>query len=165
MPEPVFRLPRDPAPQASNRTRIRIGLAIAALCVAGVLAVTIFPTPVDEPVSGPLKRLLAGLHQHGLPSVVGYAAVEFSANVMMFVPVGFALALLPPRRLWWVGVIAGSLLSALIEAAQWLMLPERTPSVSDILANSVGALLGAGIALLVRVAAVGRAGTREKRGG
>ena len=85
-------------------------------------------------------------------------------NVLLFVPLGFGLAgLVRNHRLrrfhrlekgiCEICVICGSLilLSLLLEAAQ-LSLPARAPSLADVVANGLGALLGVG---LYRVWAMG----------
>jgi hypothetical protein len=124
---------------------------------AAVATVALWPTPVDRPVSGLLRRTLGRLHELGVPSWFDYSLVEFSANVAMFVPLGFLLAALVDRRLTWVAVAAASLVSVSIELAQWLLLPARFPAVSDVVANTMGAAIGA---LLFTVITLGRV-TRE----
>jgi glycopeptide antibiotics resistance protein len=68
-------------------------------------------------------------------------------NVLLFVPVGALLAALLRGR-WWAAVLVAALCSAAIEAVQsrWL---ERIGSVDDLVANTVGAALGA-LALTLR---------------
>lgn len=63
-------------------------------------------------------------------------------NVVLFVPVGALLAKLLRGR-WWVAVLVAGLCSAAIEVvqAQWLL--ERIGSVDDVVANTLGAALGA----------------------
>jgi glycopeptide antibiotics resistance protein len=62
-------------------------------------------------------------------------------NVVLFVPVGVALCLLV-RRPWWQTTLVATAASALVELAQ-ATLVERVGSVSDVVANGLGALLGA----------------------
>lgn len=71
------------------------------------------------------------------------------ANVLLFVPAVAALALLRPRW-WWVLVGAG--ISVAVELHQYTQ-PGRDASVVDLLANTVGAAIGAtaGILLLRRL--------------
>lgn len=68
-------------------------------------------------------------------------------NVLLFVPVGALLVALPGWP-WWGAVLAAGLCSAAIEVVQsrWL---ERIGSVDDLVANTVGAGLGA-LALTLR---------------
>ncbi|WP_242532917.1 VanZ family protein [Nocardioides sp. S5] len=63
-------------------------------------------------------------------------------NMVLFVPVGALLVTLL-RWKWWAAVLVAGLCSAAIEVvqAQWLL--ERIGSVDDVVANTVGAALGA----------------------
>ena len=70
-----------------------------------------------------------------------YARIEFAANVMLFVPFGWCAAL--GWRRWHALVIpAGILISVAIEAGQGLLLAERTSSVLDVVANTLGTVVG-----------------------
>ena len=115
-------------------------LAIAlAVYLAFVGWVTLNPAPPDPARNELLLRLLEVLP-------ISYDALEFTANVGMFVPIGALVAAL--GRHWWIALAVGIALTCGIEFVQ-LFLPARFPDVRDILANSLGALLGA-----VAVAAV-----------
>ena len=76
--------------------------------------------------------------------------VEFVANVALFVPIGIAFGLALPTRWWLAMLLSGPVLSAAIEVAQRELLSERYASVADVVANTVGATLGVGVALAVR---------------
>lgn len=115
--------------------------------VAALAGVALWPQPVDRPISGLLERALRALHRRGVPDWVDYGFVESAANVLLFVPLGALVAWIIGRGYWWVGAAAGLLTSCAIELAQFLFLPERYPTVADVLANSLGALLGALLAL------------------
>lgn len=77
--------------------------------------------------------------------VGGFGAgwIEFIANVLMFLPLGFLLALL--FRHPWYGVALALALSVAAELAQFVI-PSRQPSLRDVLANAAGAALGAALA-------------------
>lgn len=120
------------------------GLAAYVAVLAGV---ALWPQPVDQPISGLLDRALRALHRRGVPDWVDYAFVESAANVLLFVPLGALVAWIIGRGYWWVGAAAGLLTSCAIELAQFLFLPDRYPTVADVLANALGALLGALLAL------------------
>lgn len=75
----------------------------------------------------------------------GSGWIEFSANILLFVPLGFLLTLL--LRHHWYGVLLALVLSAGVEVAQ-IVIPSRQPSLRDIVANVLGAALGAGLAWL-----------------
>jgi glycopeptide antibiotics resistance protein len=114
-----------------------------------VAVIAFWPTPVDRPISGLLNRVLNRLHGLGAPSWFDYPFVEFSANVLLFVPIGFLVAALLGRRRAWLAVVSGGLASLAIELAQWALLPARYPSAADVLANTMGAAIGAGLLALV----------------
>jgi glycopeptide antibiotics resistance protein len=121
-----------------------------------MLAVALWPSPVDQPVSGQIHDILDRAHDAGAPQAVGYSMVEFGGNVLLFVPLGLLLvAVLPPHR-WWVAPLIGIAFSAAIETTQGLFLPERTASWLDLASNTIGALLGTAIALLIRAGVRGR---------
>ncbi|MDN4612587.1 VanZ family protein [Arthrobacter burdickii] len=120
----------------------------ASLCAAWVVAVAfivLWPTPVDHDAAGILRRGLGFLHQHGFPSFITYNVVEFTSNVLMFVPFGLFWFILAPYRWRWWGVAAGCALSVLIEATQLVLLPQRFATPYDVLANTIGALTGAAL--------------------
>jgi len=79
---------------------------------------------IGEAVLGPDKGLL----------------LETTANVLLFLPFGAALRL----RGFAIGPTAllGLSTSALVEAAQLLIIPGRTVSVDDLLLNTLGAVAG-----------------------
>jgi glycopeptide antibiotics resistance protein len=78
-----------------------------------------------------------------------YAFVERSANVVLFVPLGLFVALLLPRRRWWIAALTGLAVSGAIETAQLLLLPARFATLDDVAMNTTGALLGAAASLLL----------------
>ena len=90
-----------------------------------------------------------------------YAMTEAQANVALFVPAGFLLAivLLSPV----LAVSAGVLGSMAIEWFQLEYLPTRVADVQDVLHNGLGALVGALVALPV-VYLLGRAAPRDGDG-
>jgi VanZ family protein len=136
-----------------NPSRARLGFAWTTLLltIAAVLLITLSPTPVDRPVRDLIDRVLIKLHENGLPGFINYGVVEFLANVGIFIPIGFFAAIAVSRRLWWIVIFAGPLLSVGIEQAQAFFLPERFATLSDILANSIGSIVGAVIGLFLRL--------------
>ncbi|WP_427133174.1 VanZ family protein [Pseudarthrobacter sp. S9] len=127
--------------------------------ILGVVA--LWPSPVDRPVAGLLRKALRKLHLWGIPDWVDYGRVEVASNVLLFVPLGALVAWILGMRYWWVGTAAGIVLSGLIELAQLLFLPARFPSLADVAANSLGAMLGGLLALLLM--ARRKAGRRRQR--
>lgn len=107
-----------------------------------VLVITLWPSPPD-PGSVPLfLRLLDWAHGAGLPTTFDLVTAEVVANVVMFVPLGLLLATSARVPRAWLAVAAGLALSAAIETTQ-IALPDRYPTVQDVVANTAGAALGA----------------------
>ena len=73
----------------------------------------------------------------------GYGWIEFAANVAMFAPLGLLLTLLLGQP--WRGVLLALALSASAELVQ-IVVPSRQASLRDIVANVLGAAIGAAIA-------------------
>ncbi|MBW8172589.1 VanZ family protein [Ornithinimicrobium sp. Arc0846-15] len=76
--------------------------------------------------------------------------VAVALNCLIFIPAGAFLSLALPRLRWWHVAAAGFGLSLSVEVAQWALLPGRSPEVIDLVANTLGAALGAVIVAGVR---------------
>lgn len=142
-------------PEHTMRRRVRrvFEAAAALIFVSGILTVLLWPTPVDRPLYGKLLRAVNRLQDMGL-SGFSYDALEASANVALFIPLGFVAArILSPRR-WWVALLLCSVLSGAGELAQELFLPDRIGNTRDVVLNSAGALIGVVLALLLHGAAL-----------
>jgi glycopeptide antibiotics resistance protein len=124
-------------------------LAFVALGLYGMVlaAIGLFPTPVDTRASPVIRSFLVRVHELGIPAWFDYGLIEFTANIFLFVPLGGLLVLALGRRRAWLAVLIGIVVSLTIEVAQALVLPERHPSAMDVLANSLGAVLGATVAI------------------
>ncbi|UUT34497.1 VanZ family protein [Microbacterium elymi] len=111
-----------------------------------LVAALILLAPVSY--GGVIHVLAAGLRS--LPGVPAFGDgwVEFVANIVLFVPMGFFLTLLFRHPAY--GAVLGIAISAAVEVAQ-IVIPDRTPTVRDILSNSIGAAVGALIAWLIVV--------------
>ena len=121
-------------------TRRILAVALAAYLVL-VGWVTLNPAPPNPARNELLLQLLKIVP-------MSYEALEFTANIGMFVPIGALVAIL--SRHLWIGIVVGIALTCGIEFTQQF-LPARFPDVRDLVANSLGALLGvAGVALLSR---------------
>ena len=139
---------RTPPP----KSRARLWLATWGLVatVAIILLATMWPTPLDQGYQSAIDRVLAVLHRNGIPVWFGYNKLEFSANVAMFVPLGFLVALMLPQKLWWLSLLICPGASVTIELIQGAVLDARVSSAQDVLANSIGGLVGILIALAIR---------------
>jgi len=132
-------------------------IAVLAVGYGAFLAFVVFwPSPIDAPVKSLLDRAIAELHERGVPAFVDYAFVEFTSNVLLFVPIGILFGMLVPLRWWALALLLGPALSGLIELAQKLVLEERYSSVYDVIANSIGASIGVLLAVLLRAVIAAR---------
>jgi glycopeptide antibiotics resistance protein len=105
--------------------------------------IAFWPTPVDEPVQGQLSSILQFLHRRGIPAWFNYRFVEASANIALFIPVGFVSLLAFPEKPWWRIGAFGLLISGCMELGQFLFLHSRFASPIDLVTNTSGAILGA----------------------
>ena len=115
-----------------------------------VLALIAFwPVPVDRNAYESLLALIDWLQVHGAPEGVRYSLVEFIANIVLFVPVGLFVVIMAGRRGWWLAVLAGFAASCTIELGQLIFLPDRFATLADVLANTLGAAVGAVLGLVL----------------
>ena len=143
------------APRTPKRPLVLVLLAVY-LILAAVIA--FWPTPVDADAAPLLTRLITKLHDHGMPTWLGYDHLEFTANVLFFIPLGALLTLLLARRRWWLAALIGLGASICIELVQQELLAARFSSLTDVAANSLGALIGA----LLTVWVTGRRKNRRR---
>ena len=133
-----------------SRIRLAVCGALLVLYTAVVLVITMWPTQPDQSFGAAVERILAFLHRNGLPDWFSITHLEFTANIAMFVPLGFLLALTLPHRVSWLAVLLVPAFSAAIELTQGQYLPQRFATVSDVIANTIGGYLGAVLAAGVR---------------
>lgn len=132
---------------------VRAGAATARVALVGYLLFIGFtvwlPANVSAKVTGLVGVMARWVSDAGIAPYYQSAVVfEFLANVALFVPVGFLLPLAWSRLRLWQVVLIGALMSGLIESVQGLM-PSRYPTISDVIANSLGTLVGGVIAVLL----------------
>jgi len=106
------------------------GAALAAVTLATILFATLTPTP-GAPTLSFWCILCSGF-------------LDFSANVVMFVPLGFALMLATERR--WISFIACVATTLCIELLQVRVVAGRDASLGDLLANTLGGGIGVALA-------------------
>ena len=135
----------EPEVVAAERARAARSIRIARLLLAGYVLTLAFiafwPAPVDSG-AGPLLRAITRV----VPWLT-YSVIEVGANVLLFVPFGILLTMVLARRRMLVLPIALAA-TILIETAQWLLLADRTPALSDVVANLAGAAVGLIITVL-----------------
>ena len=101
-------------------------------------------------------RVLARLQRYPdldpLTSRLSVERIEFLANIGLFVPLGVFLLLLVGTRLWFVALMAGIVLTSMIEAVQ-KEIPGRVSDPRDVAANSIGMFAGVALAVLLTLPA------------
>lgn len=80
--------------------------------------------------------------------------VDFLLNVALFLPLGLCLANLTRRRA--LPIAIGFAVTLVVEFLQWRLIPGRDASLGDLLSNTLGTALGAGIRFFVPWASAAR---------
>ncbi|MFN2484662.1 MAG: VanZ family protein [Candidatus Limnocylindria bacterium] len=130
------------APQAEAIDRsLRDGAL--ALAVAVVVVLTIRPA-VPEPGYDPLLLIPFQdvVDVTVDPDLRARAVVDVVGNLVVFVPLGAALAARFPRWSWRGVVAATAILAVAVEVTQLILDIGRTADVTDVLVDPIGALLG-----------------------
>lgn len=120
------------------RPRAIGGLLLAGyLILVGVLTLT--PTPKElEPNLVPLAGIAATFAGAG----VAFGIAQLVGNLVLLLPFGALLRyLLPDTRDVWI-VLAGLVLSVLIELAQWQIVAGRMADIDDVWLNTLGCAIG-----------------------
>ena len=122
----------------------RVGAALAIVVFALICVATLTPAP-GTPVPGDMWCIACG----------ELGALDLLANIVMFLPFGFALMLATDRPRLSVAVCVATTL--MVESLQIRIIAGRDASLGDVLANSLGGLIGVEIALHRRVLLLPRA--------
>ncbi|MDR6970015.1 VanZ family protein [Leifsonia shinshuensis] len=120
---------------------------LTVVYLAAVAWITLNPAP-GNPEGNPLLRALLRAVS-GLPGfgwVTGSVA-EFTANILLFVPMGVLFTLLLGAWRWWLALAIGATATLLIEFVQ-LFLPARVSDPRDLLANTLGTAIGVALCAL-----------------
>ncbi len=129
-------VPSDPRVRRVLRTVFATYLIALALVV-------FLPAREAGTVTGFVGIIAGWLAFLGLPFGPAATAVEFVANIVLFVPFGALVRILWPKASSWQRMLplaAGA--SAFIELVQ-LLIPGRVTSLSDVVANTLGAVAAA----------------------
>jgi hypothetical protein len=122
-----------------HRRAARVALAAYAAFLAFVLL-----NPSADVPSSSVSWLAETASRIGLPGpLVVPGRVEFVANVLILIPLSFLGSVLLPRLTWRDWTAYGFVLSGTVELVQALLLPARSATFADVVANTSGALLGA----------------------
>ena len=120
-----------------------------------------------SPISGGnqfdfLGELAHFFEHHRRTEWITFSLLEFTANIALFVPIGLFFVLLVGRRLWWLGILLGVTLTFGIEYAQQ-NIANRVSDPRDLLANSLGVIIGTLLALVLTAAKARRIRVAERR--
>ena len=130
------------APRPLSPVVRRVVGAALAVWVA-VLAFTLL-SPSAEGPSWLVNQVAATAAAVGVPSaLVAPDRVEFVLNVAAFVPVSLLGSLLWQRLSWRDWTAGGFVASFLVELVQAVALDGRSATHTDVVSNTVGALIGA----------------------
>lgn len=138
----VVTVSRPPLPPLAVFARVMLAP------YAVVLALIVWlPASAASQVTGIVFRFARFVSAHtDISLTTSYTVFEFLANIALFVPLGLLLVAAWPRANAWIVVLLGYAASATIELVQTL-LPSRFPTLSDVIANTIGTAIGC---LLVR---------------
>jgi glycopeptide antibiotics resistance protein len=124
-------------------------LSVVTLAYLGFIGwVTLTPGHEAPTQSDLVLRVLARLQRSPHLGWLTYDRAEYLANVALFVPVGLFLLLLFGTRYWWLSVAAALAMTSLIETAQ-RSIPGRVSDDRDIASNTLGAVLGVVVGLVL----------------
>ncbi len=133
-----------------HRAAARVVLAILTAIYAWLVAwITLRAAPYGSDIGSALDRLLAWFAERESTAWITFDRVEFGANVAMFVPLGVIAVLWFGVRGWWAAPIIGALASAAIEALQAVLIDTRVADVRDLVANTLGSVVGMSLMLLL----------------
>ncbi|PRB44962.1 teicoplanin resistance protein VanZ [Arthrobacter sp. MYb23] len=117
---------------------------LKALFVAYLVSlafVVFLPAREASTVTGFVGVIAGWLSFFGFPEEAAAIGVEFVANIVLFVPFGVFVRLLKPTLNLWPVALVAAVSSGAIEVLQ-LLIPGRVTAVSDVVANTLGALAG-----------------------
>ncbi|MCL3817229.1 VanZ family protein [Aeromicrobium wangtongii] len=131
--------------------RARWIVLVAGAYALALALIALWPTPVDRNLAVVELPPVAWLLRHvGLDQLTGYQLIEFSANIALFVPLGILILLWRTDWGWRQATLLSLAVTVTIEVLQNLLRPERFASLSDIVANTAGGLIGALVVLAAR---------------
>lgn len=138
----------DPADPPRDRLH-RIARILLVPYLVVVALIVFSPAQDAARVTGFVWWAADSLASFGVPRQPAAVALEFTANVVLFAPIGLLARLAFDRVPVWMIIAAGCLGSTVIELVQ-LAIPSRVATVSDVIANTLGVALGAAFAVVAR---------------
>jgi glycopeptide antibiotics resistance protein len=133
----------------SRRRTVTVAGVATAVIVVAILLITLTPEHIDRNLGNLESVIVATVQRAPGFAWFDYNWLERIANIIMFAPLAALVTYLVGIRRWWIVLLGCAALSAAIELAQLLFLPERTASLGDVLSNTIGGAVGIGIIALV----------------
>jgi glycopeptide antibiotics resistance protein len=134
---------------------VRRAIAVALVVYSALLAVALL-----APTSGTQSSMASWVADLG--RALGFSAqtatqerAEFLCNVAILAPISLLGSLIWPRTTWRDWTAVGFLVAGSVELAQGVLLPGRTASATDVVANTLGCLAGALVIWISRRRKVG----------
>ena len=84
------------------------------------------------------------------PELATQARAEFVANALILMPVSALGSMVWPATTWRDWTAWSFVLASGVELAQGLLLPDRTATMIDVIANTLGGMLGAAFVAVLR---------------
>jgi len=125
----------------TSGTVVNVVSVVLAVYTALVLVALLAPTSSDQ--SAMVTWLGSRLTGLGIPRwLTSFHRLEVVMNAVVVAPVTFLGSVLRPSYGWRDWTAFGFAASLTVEAVQLVLLPGRNASFSDVVANTLGALLG-----------------------
>lgn len=134
---------------------------IAYLALVGWLTLTPQSSDLNNSI---LWRLAELFERFEATQWITFNVLEFGANIALFVPLGLFFVLLLGRRQWWLAIVVGIAVTVAIEWAQ-LSIAGRVSDPRDLVANSIGTIIGVLLALVLTAAKARRLKARAALSG
>ena len=143
------KLPKPPKPASRAKA---LAARITLVAYGTFIGFVVFwPVPVDS--QGPTHQVVEAVvhYTQSQPALIwaDYNFFEAASNIALFAPLGALLVLNFKKLTWWQATLIGTALSTSAELIQLTVLTARVFSPLDILHNTLGALIGAGIGKLL----------------
>jgi hypothetical protein len=138
---------------------------VLALVAYGAILALVLLSPTSDVQSDVASRITRALTGVGLPSeAVGGGRVPFLCNALLLMPVSALGSLLWPRTTWREWTSYAFVIAFAVELLQGVLLPARTASFADVVANTLGGLGGAAVVTVLRRLGDVRTGRRAASG-
>ena len=122
-----------------------------ALAIYSVFLAAILLSPSSGVQSSSVSSFADAARSAGVPaSLVTQGRAEFVANALILMPVSALGSMVWTSSTWREWTAWSFVLAASVELAQGLFLPDRTATMVDVVANTLGGLLGATFVAVLR---------------